>query len=452
MQTTHHKPIPQVPGLPLLGSVVPFQRDRLAFMLHMSQRCGDIGQCRIGPLRIIQLNSSELVHAALVEHADRFTKAPPRAAAVMRLSLGNGLLASDGAEWRQQRKLIAPAFQPRHLHAYAHTMTAYTTGAVDRWQHGATIDGEHELWQLTLRIISKTLFDADVQHEAGDLRDALTTVAAASNALLSAPLQLYLPLALSPAAAHIRRAVGRLDVTVNRMITDRRRHSDDRTDLLSVLLRAQDEATGIGMTDAQLRDEAMTLFLGGHESTAIALLWTLILLAQHPDVEHGLQQEVDQVLAGRVPTTDDLLALPYTRQIIHEALRLYPPLYVLARWTPTPVDLGAVRLPKHTMVVVSPYTLHRRADYFPDPERFNPDRFTPEAMTARPRYAYVPFGAGPRQCIGNHFAMMELPLILATLAQRVSLRLSPEQQVAPDPHMTLRPPAGLKLIVEHRGR
>jgi cytochrome P450 len=403
-------------------------------------------------MRIILLNSSELVHAAFVEQANQFRKAPPRADAVMRLSLGNGLLASDGTLHREQRKLMASAFQPRHLQVYADTMTTYTTEMLNMWQHDAAIDAEHELWQLTLRIIAQTLFDADVQHEAADLRQALTTVARASNALLSSPLQLYLPLAVSPAARQVRHAVERVDHTVHGMIADRRRHGDDRTDLLSVLLRAQDADTGLGMDDQQLRDEVMTLFLAGHETTAIALLWTLILLAQHPAVAKRLQEEVDGVLAGRVPTADDLHALPFTRQVIQEALRLYPPLYVLARWTERPVDLGTVVLPAHAMVVVSPYTLHRRTDYFPDPARFDPDRWTPQARVGRPSYAYVPFGAGPRQCIGNHFAMMELQLILATITQRVSLQLAPNQHVAPDPQITLRPPAGLKMIVEHRAR
>ena len=450
---THNSPaIPHIPGPLIIGSAIPFGRDRLAFMLRMAHACGDIGQCRIGPLRVILLNSSELVHAALVEHADQFRKAPPRVQHVMRMSLGNGLLASDGAVHRAQRKLIAPAFQPRHLATYADTMTAYTREMLDTWQHGATIDGEHDLWQLTLRIIAKTLFDADVQHDAAPLRHALTTVAHASNMLLTSPLQAYLPLALSPTARRIQRAVTRLDGSVNTMIAERRSDGHAGDDLLSVLLDARNEETKQGMTDAQLRDEVMTLFLAGHETTAIALLWTLILLAQHPDVAQRLQHDVDTVLGDRTATFADLAALRYTRQVIQEVLRLYPPIYVIARWTEQPVDLGTVRLPKHVMVVVSPYTLHRRADYFPDPERFDPDRFAPEASAARPRSAYVPFGAGPRQCIGTHFAMMELQLILATLVQCVTLRLPSNQPITPDPHMTLRPKAGVKMIVNHRDR
>jgi len=452
MSTTHHTVIPQVPGLPLLGNLLAFQRDRLAFLLRLAQECGDVGQFRIGPHTIVLLNSSEVVHAAFVEHADRFRKASPRLGAVIALSLGQGLLASDGALHRRQRTLVAPAFQPRHLAAYAEAMTTYTTQAIDTWHHGATIDGEHELWHLTLRIIAKTLFDADVEHEAPELRDALSNVAQASNAALSSPLQLYLPLAVSPAAGRIRRAVQRLDATVHRMIRECRAADEDRVDLLSVLLHAQDDVTGIGMTDTQFRDEVMTLFLAGHETTAIAMLWTLILLTEHPKVEQRLRAEVDAVLAGRVPTVNDLQVLPYTRQVIAEVLRVYPPIYVIARWTEQPVDLGSVRLPAHATILVSPYTLHRRVDYFPEPERFDPDRWTAEAIATRPRYAYVPFSAGPRTCVGNHFAMMELQLVLATLAQRVTLRLAPGQHIAPDPQITLRPTAGLKLIVQHRNR
>ncbi len=239
MQSAHHKPIPQVRGLPLLGSLVPFQRDRLAFMLRMSQVCGDIGQCQLGPLRIVLLNSSDLVRAALVDQADTFQKAAsPRVRAIMQLSIGNGLLASDGAAHRHQRKLIAPAFQPRHLAAYAHTITAYTTDTINQWQSGATIDLEHTLWVLTLRISGRTLFDADVAGEAAALRDALTTVTVQSNALASSPLPLMVPLGWQPAVAQLRRAVARLDATVYRMIAARRRAPHDRNDVVSLLLRA----------------------------------------------------------------------------------------------------------------------------------------------------------------------------------------------------------------------
>ncbi len=275
-------------------------------------------------------------------------------------------------------------------------------------------------------------------------------VTEASNAALSSPLQLYLPLAVSPAVRRIRRTVQRLDASVHHMIAERRQARADRSDLLSVLLQARDDETDTGMTDGQLRDEVMTLFLAGHETTALALMWTLILLAQHPDVVQRLQNEVDTVLDGRAASADDLAALAYTRQVCQEALRLYPPSYIIARWTEETVDLGTVRVPKHATVLVSPYTLHRRAEYVPDPERFDPDQFTPEAAAARPRYAYLPFGAGPRQCIGNHFAMMELQLVLATLAQRVTLRLAPGQHIVPDPQITLRPTAGIKMIVQHR--
>jgi len=419
-------------------------------MLRLAQTCGDIGQCRLGPLRVVLLNSSEYVRAALVDQADAFEKAAsPRVRTIMQLSIGNGLLASEGAVHRHQRKLIAPAFQPRHLAAYAAWMTTYTEQAIAGWQHRAMIDLDHDLWQLTLRISTRTLFDADVLHEADALRDALTTITAQSNALASSPLPLVVPLRWVPAVACLRRAVHRLDVTVYRMIAERRSGNDDRNDLLSLLLRARDDDAH-GMTDTQLRDEAMTLFLAGYETTVIALSWICILIAQHPNVQQRLQEEADRVLAGRRPTMADLDALPYTRQVCQEALRLYPPLYVIARWAPHAVDLESVRIPARSMVVVSPYTLHRRADYFPDPERFDPDRFVPDAMAARPRYAYVPFSAGPRTCVGNHFAMMELCLILATLAQHVTLTLPTNQPITPDPQITLRPKAGVKMIVQHQ--
>jgi len=451
MKSTDRRDIPRLPGVPLLGNLLAFRRDRLHVMLRVAQ-CGDAGQCRLGPLRIVLLNSSELVRAALIDQADAFEKAAsPRVRAIMQQQIGNGLLASDGAAHRQQRKLIAPAFQPRHLQTYAQWMTGYTTQVLDHWAHGDTIDLDHALWELTLRISGRTLFDADIAHEANVLRDALTTVTAQSNALASSPLPLVMPLRWLPGVVRLRCAVARLDTTVYRMIAERRHGGADRGDLLSLLLRARDDDAH-GMTDVQLRDEAMTLFLAGYETTAIALTWICVLLAQHLDVQRRLQEEGDRVLAGRLPTMIDLDALPYTRQVCQEVLRLYPPLYVMARWAKQPVDLEGMRIPARSMVVVSPYTLHRRADYFPDPERFDPERFTPEAIAARPRYAYVPFGAGPRQCIGNHFAMMELQLILATVMQRMTLHLAPSQHITPDPQITLRPKAGVQMIVEHRAR
>jgi cytochrome P450 len=301
--------------------------------------------------------------------------------------------------------------------------------------------------------VGKTLFDADVLAEAGSLGAALTTVMRYSNARRGALVRLPAGWP-TPRNRRFRAARARLDSTVYRIIAERRRSGEDRGDLLSVLLRShsvpQDADDGGFMTDRQVRDEAMTLFLAGHETTANALSWTWYLLAQHPQVYARLRAEVDMVLAGRSPTLADLEALPYTLRVLKESMRLYPPAYIMLRYTIAPITVGGHRVPRGALLVLSPYTLHRRPDCFPDPERFDPERFAPEAEARLPRNAYLPFGAGPRSCIGNHFALMEAHLVLATLAQRVTFELVRGQRVDTEPLITLRPRNGIQMIVRRR--
>jgi len=250
----------------------------------------------------------------------------------------------------------------------------------------------------------------------------------------------------TPANLRNRKAIARLDALVYRMIAERRASECDTGDLLSMLLLAQDE-DGHGMSDKQVRDEVMTLFLAGHETTAVGLTWAWYLLTQHPAIYARLRDEAGRALAGRTPTFDDLAHMPYTLQVLKEAIRLYPPAFVIGRYAIRDVEIGDRRLPKGTWIIISPYAIQRRPDYFPEPDRFDPDRWTPEAEKQLPRYAYMPFGGGPRICIGNHFAMMEGQIILATLAQRASFELVPGQQITVQPLVTLRPRGGIRMTV-----
>jgi cytochrome P450 len=440
--------IPQLPGLPLLGSVVEFRYRTLELFMRVLHECGAIGAFRTGPWTIVMLNAPEYVQAVLVDHADRIERVP-RLRGLMEPTVGNGLINAEGAFHRRQRKLVAPAFQHRRIASYADVMAQYSEALQQTWTDGETVDIAYEMMRLTLRIVGKTLFDADVLSEAAAFGQALTTAMHATidraTTIISPPLSWP-----TPGNRNFRRAIARLDATVYRIIDERRTHNQDRGDLLSMLLEAQDEDDGSRMTDQQVRDEAMTLLLAGHDTTANALTWTWYLLMQHPHVYQRVRAEVDQVLAGRAPTMHDLAHLPYLLQVFKEALRLYPPAYIVARSVVRPIELDGYQLKPGMNIGICSYTLHRNPTYFPDPERFDPERWTPENEANIPRYAYLPFGAGPHVCIGNHFAMMEAQLVLATLVQRVTFDLVPGQTVEPEPLITLRPKDGIRVVVRRR--
>ncbi len=439
--------IPRISGLPLLGNLLELQRDRLSMLKRLVYECGEIGSFRIGRRAIVVSNKPEHAQIVLVDRADDFEKTP--FLDLMRPLLGNGLLTSRNEFHRRQRKLVAPAFQYRRIAEYAAVMAEYAERSQARWVDGATIDVAEEMMRLTLWIIGKTLFDADVAAEARELGRSLTLLLKFVIAQIGAviPIPQHWP---TPRNRRVQQAIDRLDATVYRMIAERRASGGDCGDLLSMLLQARDEDDGGFMTDQQVRDEAMTLFLAGHETTAVALVWSWYLLTQHPQNYARMQAEIDHVLAGRAPALADLPNLPYTLQVLKEAMRMYPPAYILGRVAIRPVDLGDYQLAAGTIIDFSPYIMHRRPDIYPEPERFVPERWTPEFERSLPRHAYMPFGAGPRICIGNHFAMMEGHFLLAALAQRITFELAPGQRIAPEPMITLRPKDGIKMIVRRR--
>ncbi|MBA3946002.1 MAG: cytochrome P450 [Herpetosiphonaceae bacterium] len=441
--------IPTIPGSRFLGNLSDMRTDRLGFFLRLSRECGPIARFQIGKRAVIVLSAAEYVHTVLVEQAANFEKTIQVRANLGPL-LGNGLLTSENEFHRRQRKLVAPAFQHRRVAAYAEIMARYTEEQIAGWADGSTLDIAHEMMRLTLRIVGKTLFDADVLQEADDLGAALTTALQWANGRFATIIRTP---ANWPTRANrrFRAAQGRLDATVYRMIEERRRSGEDRGDLLSMLLAARDEDDGSFMTDQQVRDEAMTLFLAGHETTANALAWTLYSLNGETAVVARLQAEADEVLAGRTPTFEDLARLPYALQVFKEGLRLYPPAPMISRQAQAAFTLGEYHFPAGTVVVISPYVLHRQPAYFSDPERFDPERWTMTNEASLPRQAYMPFGGGPRICIGNHFAMMEGQLILATLIQRLNLRLLPGQKIVPEPIVTLRPRGAICMAVERHG-
>jgi cytochrome P450 len=424
-------------------------RDPLGFLTGLTAQYGDIARVSLGAETLYLFNHPDLVRDLLVTHHRNFHKG--RGLERAKMLLGTGLLTSEGEFHLRQRRLAQPAFHRQRVAAYGATMAAYAAARRDRWRSGATVDVHQEMMALTLAIAGKTLFDADVEHEAAEIGAALATTFQSFHFGFFLPFGELLERLPLPATLRFKKARARLDATIYRMIDERRRTGADRGDLLSMLLLAQDtEGDGGGMTDLQLRDEAMTIFLAGHETTANMLTWTWYLLSRHADIEARLHAEIDAALGDRLPTANDLARLPYSRMVLAEAMRLYPPAWIIGRRALGPFEAAGYEIPARSIILASQYVTHRDARWFPDPERFDPERFTPEQQAARPKFAYFPFGGGPRVCIGEQFAWMEGVLVLATIAQRWKLGLVPGHPVALQPIITLRPKFGMRMTVEAR--
>jgi cytochrome P450 len=321
----------------------------------------------------------------------------------------------------------------------------------DEWKAGEQRDIAREMMRLTLRIVAKTLFDADVRGEMDEIGSALTTALELFSATMTLPFYDLIEKLPLPQNQRFRSARARLDSTIYRIIEDRRKSDEDRGDLLSMLLIAQDtEGDGTGMTDQQLRDEAMTIFLAGHETTANALVWTWYLISQHPEVAAKFHAEIDAVIGDRLPTMEDFPKLKYTEMIFAESMRLYPPAWVFGRRAINSHELGGFTIPAKSIHLMSPYVVHHLPEFFPEPDKFIPERWTPEEKEKRPKFSYFPFGGGPRQCIGEGFAWVEGVLILATLGRKWNLRLVPGHRVKTEPLITLRPKYGMMMTIEPR--
>jgi cytochrome P450 len=443
-----YAPIPSLPGLPLLGNVLALRKKRLELLLHISHTFGDIGAFHFGPKLVPVLNSPELVRQVLVDQSAAFEKtATVRALATP--VLGNSVFLSEGEEHRHQRKLLAPLFQHSCILQYAEIMADCAERLQETWQDGATINLADEMTRLTLWIISKVLFDADVSGEEHELGEVLTYTFRHFASAMTNPLRLPQSWP-TPQNWRARQAIAQINAAIYRMIEERRQSSEDRDDFLSNLLHAQDDEHASSLSNQQARNEILSLFIAGHETTATALTWCWHLLSQHPEIYARMREEGDHVLAGRLPTVADLPYLPYTLQVFKETLRLYPPVYAFTRGATAPVHLGEYLIPEGTSVVISPYTLHRRSKFFPDPECFDPERFDPQQEQKLVRYSFIPFGAGPHTCLGMHFALLEGHLLLATLAQRLTFEFAGSGPVEPEPLLTLRPRGKVPMRVRRR--
>ena len=440
--------------LAIIGQVLPafFKFDPLAFGMGMARKYGDIAYYHLGPLRVYQLNHPDLVRQILVEQPEKFHK-PRLVKRAFRPFAGNGLLTSDGELWKQQRKLIQPAFHHRQLAAYGDVMVAHTLRMVESFANGEVREIGAEMTKLTLDVVVGSLFGSELPPEAREIGGSMSAVMDAANYRLNRPV--HIP-SWVPTRRNLRekRVLAGLDSMLRTLVLARRASSDcnpgGREDLLSVLLAAVDEDSGVRMSDQQLRGEMMTLFLAGHETTATALTWTWYLLSRHPEVDAKLREELDRVLGGRAPAAIELPKLPYTEMVIREAIRLYPPGPLFAREPVEDVIIGGYKVMAGSIVTVNTYALQRDPRFYADAERYDPERFGPGWEERIPRYAYLPFGGGPRVCIGNGFAMMEARLILATVAQHYKLSLEASAEIEPIQLVTLKPSGPVRMRLERR--
>jgi cytochrome P450 len=436
--------------LAVIGQMFPkrFPFDPLAFGLNIAREFGDIAHYQVGPLHVYQLAHPDFARQILIEEPEKYYKARLIKQAFGPFA-GQGLLTSDGAVWRRQRKLIQPAFHHAQLVAYGATMVSHTQRMIDSFEDGGLVEIPEEMARLTLAIVVQTLFGADVTRDSKEVGGLMVAVLDAANDRLNSILRFpsWVPTRRN---REEKRALRRIDQLLNRFIAEHRAAREAPADLLSVLLAATDEESGIGMSDNQLHEEMMTLFLAGHETTAMALTWTWYLLSQYPQVEEKLVAEVSRVLRGRPPTVADLAQLPYTEMVVRESMRLYPPAPGFAREPIEDVRIGGYDVPRGSLITVNTYALHRDPRFFEDPERFDPERFATGWEDRIPRYAFLPFGGGPRVCIGNGFAMMEARLIVATMAQRWRLSLEPGQEIVPAQLVTVRPKNGMRMRASKR--
>jgi len=429
----------------LIGNMPLASRDPLGTFSRWAREYGDMFYYRAGWIHVYFLNHPELIEAVLVRNYQNFLK--DKVLQNSRWFFGDGLLTSERDVWKKQRQLCQPAFHRERVATYGKLMTDYAEDLLRSWHHGEEVDVHQEMMELTLRIVVRALFAVEAE-ATSQVSDALNVVMRniSGARMIMPPILRMLP---TPGMFKFRGAVEQLNKTVYRIIAFRRQEQHDSGDLLSMLMRTRSE-NGEQMSDEQLRDEVMTFLLAGHETTALALSWTWYLLSRHPEVERKLHDELDSVLGGRVPELSDLPNLTYTDKVIKESLRLYPPAWSLARTVLKDFDLGNYRIPAGANVVMSQWVIHRDPRFFADPDRFDPDRWNGDALTKLPKFAYFPFGGGPRQCIGASFATMEALLLLATIGRRFEVRIDKDQEVTPTPSFTLRPKNGIAATLVQR--
>lgn len=413
---------------------------------HLAQEYGDIAHYKIGWNHIVFLNHPDYIREVLVVQNDNFVK--ERTVRRSKMLLGEGMITAEGTQHRAQRQVAQPAFHRQRIADYAATIVREAARMRDRWHDGEQRDIAIDMMHLTLNIVAETLFATDLRDEVHELADAINRIMGLYNFLVMLPGAEWLVHMRPPGLAAFVRARKRVDAVVHRMIEAHRRRLSDGGRLLDLMLAASTDQSPA--SEKSLRDQVITIFLAGYETVANALSWTWYLLSQNPDAERRLHQEIDLELQGRLPGYEDIPRLRYAEMVLAESMRLYPPAWAMGRYALQDFSLGDYFLPAKTTVLMSQFVTHRDPRFFPDPLRFNPERFTPEAKARRTKFTYFPFGAGFRQCIGESFAWMEGVLVLATLGQKWQLKLVPGHAVEPEPLITLRPKYGMRMQVASR--
>ncbi|MBH8561916.1 cytochrome P450 [Nostoc sp. CENA67] len=448
-----YKTVPGDRGNFLLGNVSEIQRHGiLQFYLDSWQKFGDLFRFYIGPKALYVVTNPYYVQHILVDSHQSYGKGA--AYDGLKLLLGEGLFTSDGELWQRQRRLMQPFFTENKIKKFGAAMSEATLQMLERWQpyveNGESLEITAEMERLTMSIIGQTMLSVDTgdrNTEIGQaLKTGLTYIAQRATKLFNVPL--FIPTASN---CPFKQARNSIDKFIYNLIAERRNDSQQQPkDLLSELLQARDDESGKGISEKQLRDEILTIFVAGSDTTTTALTWTWYLLSQHPEVKHKLYAELETVLGGRTPTVEDMPRLKYTKMVILESLRLYPPVWTIPRSSVKEDVVDGYHIPANSTVLISQYIAHRHPDFWPEPEKFEPERFTPEKSKERPTYAYFPFGGGPRTCLGIHFSMLEAQLILATVAQRYELNLVPGHVVEAETVAQLRPKYGLKMTLQNR--
>ncbi|WP_128548206.1 cytochrome P450 [Larkinella soli] len=449
------RPIPYLKGAPFVGSTFDFIRDPLNFLLRLQRRYDRLVQFSVvGRLITLTLTPEDARHI-LQENNKNYLKS--EAYQVLQMFLGNGLLNSEGDFWRRQRRLAQPAFHRQRLALLVDGMNEDTSALLKRWRQNdptRPVDVTEEMMKLALAIVTRSLFSSDVSRYLDNVSRSITVIieTAYKELFNFFPFTRNLP---TPRTIRYRRAVEKIEAIIYEIIDRRRneRRTGQYDDLLEMLMEARDEDTGEQMTDKQLRDEVTTIFMAGHETTANALSWALYLLADHPEVVRKMREEIDRVLGpDGLPTVETLRELTYVMQVIQETMRLYPPAWIFSRQPLRTDQFGEYRIvmPGARAVLICPYLLHRDPKYWAAPDRFDPDHFRPERVRERPTYAYLPFGGGPRMCIGNNFALMEMQIVLALLVRSFDFQRVGRKEVEPEPGITLRPKGGIRLQIVPR--
>lgn len=443
---SEHAALPPGPRpLPYIGNVLDFRRDQLGYLQQLERTYGRMATIYIGNVPAVMLFRPEHVRYILTENPRNFTNREVTEG--LRQLIGDGLLTIDGEMHRQQRRLVQPAFHKKRVEGYASTMTQYTQEMLKGWRAGERLDIARAMQEVTLRIVAKCLFNVDLAGQVNELGGAFTGMIGNPVGLLEGFLNIRID---SPLTAYGRRmaAKRRVDEFIYGLIAERRAEGQDKGDALSMLLAAQESEEGNdALTDEQVRDHIMTFVAAGHETTANALTWTFYLLSGHPAVREKLLNELQTRQAGRIPTVDDLPNLPYLEWVLNESMRLYPPAWTQGRRAVEAFELDGVHFPAGTMVMFSQWVIHRLPDIWGDPLTFRPERWDPAAEEKVPPWSYFPFGGGPRICIGMPFAQLEAKLLLATILQRFTPRITPGYHLELNPLVTLRPKHGMPAIL-----